>query len=91
MANLLGNVEIHEDALKQMRERIREGTRWAAYQNHDLGSRDIGHLKFLLCGKDCGLTMEEAHGRMPDTKDAINWRYQFVGWVDLDEGKVVLS
>ena len=35
--------------------------------------------------------MEEAHGRMPDTKDAINWRYQFVGWVDLDEGKVVLS
>lgn len=61
--------------------------KWHAYQNHDLGSREIGHLKFLAVGPGC--TFKEApKGRLPDTKTDINWRYWHVGVVDLETGEI---
>ena len=61
--------------------------RWHAYQNHDLGSRGIGHLKFLAVGPGC--TFKEApKPRLPDTHTDINWRYQHVGLVDLATGEI---
>lgn len=62
-------------------------TRWAAYQNHDLGHRDLGHLRFLAVGPDnsCPVAPE----RLPDMAGQINWRYVLVGYVDLDTGKIL--
>ena len=62
-------------------------TRWAAYENHDLGHRALGHLKFLAVGPQN--TFKRAPARLPDTKDAINWRYVLVGFVDLVSGEIV--
>jgi hypothetical protein len=61
-------------------------TRWAAYQNHDLGHYDIGHLKFLAVGPQN--TFKETPPRMPDTQSTIGWRYVFVGFVDLPTGAI---
>lgn len=80
---MIGEQRPDESALKQMKER---GGEWFAYQNHDLGHRDCGHLKFLKCGKGC--TYEVAPSRMPDTDTSINWRYVLVGKVDLEKGEV---
>jgi len=75
---------VHEDPLSQMRER---GGDWYAYQNHDMGHPELGHLAFMKCGPGC--TFEEPPGKHPDTPGKIMWRYVLVGRVDLDEGKVV--
>lgn len=61
--------------------------KWAAFQNEDLGSVDIGHLKFLAVGPNCGMKIIR-HNRMPDTPQSINWRYQFVGFVNLTTGEI---
>jgi len=60
--------------------------RWAAYQNKDLGHPDLGHLQFLAVGPDC--TFPTPPKRHPDTATAINWRYCFVGWVNLETGDI---
>lgn len=62
-------------------------TRWAAYQNVDLGSPEVGHLKFMAVGSHN--TFKEAPERMPDTDKQINWRYMHVGWVDLNTCEVI--
>jgi hypothetical protein len=59
---------------------------WIAYQNQDLGHRDLGHLKFLAVGPGC--TFKEAPKRYPDTPDAINWRYLLHGEVNLKTGEI---
>ena len=46
-ALILGDERPHEDALVQMRER---GNYWAAYQNHDMGHPQLGHLQFIKYG-----------------------------------------
>jgi hypothetical protein len=84
---LIGGGEISPEALTLMRERAQVSPSWAAYQNHDLGSREIGALQFLLVGPT--RTYKEAPERLPDTPDKINWRYWKVGHVDLQAGKVV--
>ena len=61
-------------------------TKWYAYQNHDLGHYDIGHLYFLAVGSKN--TYTEAPARMPDTNLGIGWRYIKVGTVDLQTGVV---
>lgn len=74
---------IGPEALQQMRER---GGQWAAYENHDLGHPELGHLQFLKFGPGC--TFEKAPERMPDTQTHINWRYVRVGPVNLETGEI---
>lgn len=71
------------EALKQMRER---GGNWAAYENHDLGHPDLGHLRFLKYGPDC--TLKEPPARYPDTSEGIGWRYVYIGTVNLESGEI---
>lgn len=87
MNKLLGEAEVTEVALKQMRE-IGGGLNggWAAFQNHDLGSAGIGDLRFLRYGTDC--TFENPPEKYPDTKHGIGWRYLLVGKVNLETGKI---
>lgn len=61
-------------------------TKWLAYQNQELGHRDLGHLKFLACGPQN--TMKTPTKRLPDTPGSINWRYQLVGVVNLKTGTI---
>lgn len=61
-------------------------TRWACYENHDLGHPDAGNLRFLAVGPDC--TLKEAPPGYPDTHLGIGWRYRHIGWVDLAQGTV---
>lgn len=62
-------------------------TKWAAYQNHDLGHRQLGHLRFLAVGPQ-NTVKEVPKPRLPDFPAEINWRYQFVGLVDLKTGEI---
>ncbi len=62
-------------------------TRWAAYENHDLGHWALGHLKFLAVGPQN--TLNTAPARMPDTEGKLNWRYVHIGFVDLVSGEIV--
>ena len=72
-------------ALDQMRERKLTGT-WYAYENHDLGHPQVGHLKFLCCG--AGQTLSVPPERMPDMSGDINWGYVLIGYVDLETGEI---
>jgi len=75
-------------ALKQMKERHREGTRWAAYRNEDMWRTTLGHLQFLLVGKDC--TYAEAPKSFPkDTENGAGYSYLLVGYVNFDTGRIV--
>jgi len=65
----------------------RPGTRWAAYQNQDIAHPQCGHLQFLAIGRRN--TLKEAPSRMPDIGKEVNWRYVFVGYVDLGTGEIV--
>lgn len=89
MSKMIGDAPLGESALEQMRQSPynHSDTRWAAYQNHDLGSPSVGQLLFLAIGPQN--TFKEAPGRMPDSHLGTGWRYQHVGWVNLDEGKIV--
>jgi hypothetical protein len=71
------------DALATMLSR---GGRWAAYRNVEIGHRDLGHLKFLRVGEGC--TFQDPPQRLPDTPREINWRYLFVGFVNLATGEI---
>jgi len=63
------------------------GTRWAVYQNHDIGHRDLGHLQFIAVGPQN--TLKEATERAPDTQACgMGWRYLHVGWVNLETGAI---
>lgn len=83
---LIGNPRPDAEALSAMRQSPYQSARWAAYQNHDLGHRDLGHLKFLAVGPEN--TFKTPPEKMPDTINAINWRYIFVGWVNLENGDI---
>lgn len=77
-----------EEALAIMRERARENTRWAAYQNVALDSRNCGHVQFLHVGNGC--TFAEPPAQYPlDNEHGMGWRYRFIGYVDLATGLVV--
>lgn len=80
----IGEPRAGDDALKQMSER---GGVWAAYQNHDMSSHDIGQLRFLQVGPTC--TIKEAPSRYPDTQHGPGWAYQHIGYVNLASGDVV--
>ncbi len=76
------------EALMDMQHKSGEdpSRRWAVYQNQDLGSPSLGALQFLAIGPNC--TYQEPPKRLPDTPRSINWRYWFVGWVDLHTGEI---
>jgi len=84
ISQLIGDEKPGKLELSTMRER---GGYWYAYQNHDLGSRELGRLQFLQCGE--GRTYTTPPDRMPDTPGAVNWRYILVGVVDLKTGKII--
>lgn len=83
MGRLIGKAKPEEESLQQMRER---GGTWAAYQNCAMDSAGLGHLKFLKVGPDC--TYQEPPERLPDTPEQINWKYLFVGTVNLETGEI---
>ena len=83
MGKLIGEARPTDEALQQMRER---GGNWCAYQNHDLGSIEIGGLRFLQVGPGC--TYQKPPERYPDTQFGLGWRYLLVGVVNLETGDV---
>lgn len=82
-SKLIGDIKPHPEALQKMRD---IGGNWSCFQNHDLGHHDLGHLKFLKYGKGC--TFETPPDPLPDTQTEINWRYVFVGLVNLETGEI---
>ena len=82
---LIGNSGISYETLETMRSR---GGKWAAYQNHDLGSAQIGHLQFLQYGGPDS-TFATPPYSYPDTPSMIGWRYLHAGFVDLQDGVIV--
>jgi hypothetical protein len=84
MSKIIGDAKPEAEALAQMRER---GGEWFAYQNHDLGHPDIGHLSFLQCGE--GRTFVTPPERRPDFPGgSLGWRYLLAGKVDLETGEI---
>lgn len=76
----------HPDAIAAMKQR---GGRWAAYQNHDMGSRQLGHLRFIRFGPGCTFESADAvPAKHPDMPDVIGWRYLLIGEVDLETGEI---
>jgi hypothetical protein len=82
----MADLTIDPEALAQMKERWREDTRWAAYENKALDSRTLGELRFLHVGKGC--TFEQPPPRYPDTQHGTGWRHWFIGWVNLETGAI---
>ncbi len=83
----MGADQKHETAPEALKQMQKQGGNWAAYCNMDLGHPELGHLKFIKYGKGCTLN-KPPKPRLPDFPNAINWRYQYVGEVDLKTGEV---
>jgi hypothetical protein len=84
---ILGTEKPDVAVLAVLRERLKSGQTWWAYQNMALDSASLGHLQFFCCGPHC--TFTEPPASMPDTAQCINWRYLLVGRVDLETGEIV--
>ena len=82
--HLLGDEKVGPETLETIRKK---GGKWFAYQNHDLGDRNIGNLQFLKAGPEC--TFPWPPPRMPDTERTIGWRYILVGKLDLATGEII--
>jgi len=78
---IIGDAKPEPESLDAMRSRDSGGTKWAAFQNHDLGSREIGHLKFMAVGPNNTI-------KTIDCPSPTDWRYRFVGWVSLETGSI---
>lgn len=83
---ILGTEKPDATVLAILRERLKPGQTWFAYQNMAMDSANLGHLQFLCCGPGC--TFAEPPQRMPDTSTQINWRYVLVGTVNLETGEI---
>jgi hypothetical protein len=83
---ILGTEKPDQAVLQILRERLKPGQTWFAYQNHAMDSANFGHLQFLCCGPGC--TFEEPPQRMPDSHLGIGWRYLLVGTVNLETGEI---
>jgi len=86
---MIGNDKAHPKSLEFMKTSPYNfsDTTWVAFQNHDLGHYDLGHLIFLAVGSKNTFTTVPA--RMPDTEKALGWRYIPVGKVDLNTGEIL--
>jgi hypothetical protein len=87
MKLILGTEKPDAETLQLLRERLKPGQTWFAYQNHAMDSSSLGHLQFLCCGPSC--TFTEPPARMPDSHLGIGWRYLLVGRVDMGTGEIV--
>lgn len=78
-----GEPEVHPADLKQMRDRAAQwpDCRWAAAQNNDLSSRDVGQLHFMAVGPGRGVCAVTS-------TTLIRWSCKFVGFVNLETGKL---
>ena len=84
---ILGTEKPDAETLQLLRERLKPGQTWFAYQNHAMDSASLGHLQFLCCGPGC--TFSEPPARMPDSHLGIGWRYLLVGRIDMETGEIV--
>jgi len=82
-SSLIGENSISSDAISKMRS---SGGTWAAYQNHDLSSFNIGTLRFLKFGESC--TFKTPPHRYPDSQLGTGWAYLYVGNVNLEKEKI---
>ena len=87
MKKILGTEKPVFATLQLLRERLKPGQTWFAFQNHAMDSASLGHLQFLCCGPGC--TFTESPSRMPDSHLGIGWRYLLVGKVILETGEIV--
>lgn len=78
--------EIDQETLRQLREKARPNTKWAAFQNVALDSSLRGHIQFLMFGDGC--TYPTRPEKMPDTAFDTGWKYVFAGVVNLKTGKI---
>lgn len=88
-AKLLGeNKDLAEEySLNWVRNSVRETDKVAAYQNHVMDSGDLGKLMFMLVGP--GRTFPEAPEKCPDGPHGMGWKFQFVGYFDPKENKLL--
>lgn len=86
MTKLLGTEKPDTTVLAILRERLKPGQQWFAYQNHAMDSASLGRLQFLCCGPGC--TFEKPAQRMPDSHLGIGWKYLLVGRVNLASGEI---
>ena len=83
----MSTYDVDEEALAIMRARNREGVRWAAYQNLVFDSTNFGSGQYLMVGPGC--TYSEPPKSYPaDTKLGLGWKFELMGFVDLDKGEV---
>lgn len=79
--------EVSEAAHHTVSERLiawyEQGRGIAVYENRDLGHGGFGHRKFVSFGlpDSTFLSALSLPERLPDTPQAINWRYLLVGLV----------
>lgn len=81
---IIGEVKVDPEALAEMRTRAEKWPRckWAAAQCVDMGSRDIGQVKFYAVGPENTI-------RTINHSTLGHWSQYFIGWVDLETGKIV--
>jgi len=85
---VISKISPDPEVLQILRERLKTGQKWMAYQNHAMDSASLGHLQFLCVGPGC--TFTEAPTRMPDSRFfGHGWKYLLVGHVDLQTGEIV--
>lgn len=81
-------LELNESALAHMRKMLQyEDDRWAVYQNVALDSSTRGELQYLLVGKN--RTHKKPPPHMPDTSRGLGWKWNFIGWVDVEKEEVI--
>jgi hypothetical protein len=76
------NKQYEEDApgvMDQIERWLERGDGAAIYENHDLGSPEIGMPKIVSYGSPRSqLETDEPPTTLPDIGNAINWRFQLV-------------
>lgn len=72
----------------KMRDQVGKHGVWVAFQNHDLGSAQVGRTAFMVVGPDN--TYKTIPSHYPDTPSVgLGWRYLPVGFVDLKKRTII--
>ena len=74
--------EIRDSAKATITRWLDRGDGCAVYEDHDFGSFDLGHKKFVSFGSPAAqIETPDAPDRLPDIGNAINWRYVLIATV----------